>query len=102
MSLENILLDTTVTIIDKDKQEKAGQIRYIIKDKEAEIFDTYMFPEYRRKKIISSLFRETIQELRVRGVSKVRLSYLNEDARIVWEKMGFKQTDREGQMELCI
>lgn len=102
MSLENILLDATIAIIDNNIQEKAGQLRYIIRDTEAEIFDTYLFPNYRRKKIMSSLLKKIIQELKVSGISKIRLKYLDEDARVAWEKMGFRQTDKEGHMELHI
>lgn len=100
MSLENVLLDVTIEIVDKDKQEKAGQLRYIVKESVAEVFDTYLFPGYRRQKIMSSLIKKIIPELRVSGVSKIRLQYLSEDARIAWERMGFRHASRKGYMEL--
>ncbi len=102
MSMENILLDTTVTILDKDKQEKVGQIRYMIKGSEVEIFDTYLFPEYRRQKIMSSFVRQMIPGLKVFGVSKIKLRYLDEDAHIAWERMGFNHVDNGCNMELLI
>lgn len=102
MSLENVLLDVTTTIIDNCTQKKAGQLRYVIRDSEVEIFDTYLFPEYRRRKIMSGLVKKMIPELKVSGISKVRLKYFNEDARTAWERMGFRQADKEGNMELNI
>ena len=102
MSLENISLDVTITMVDNSKQEKAGQLRYIIKGSEAEIFDTFVFPEYRRKKMMSSLVKKMIPELKVSGISKVKLKYYNDEARAAWESVGFKKADKEGHMELNI
>lgn len=102
MSLENLSLDVTITIVDNNIQKKAGQFRYIINGSEAEIFDTYMFPEYRRKKVISNIFQKTVAKLKASGVSKVKLQYLNDDARIAWEKIGFRHTGKDNYMEFFI
>ena len=102
MPLENVLFDVTITIIDKETEEKAGQLRYHIKDSEVEIFDTYLFPEYRRKKIMSSLLKKITSELKVSGTSKIILKYFDEDARIAWERMGFRLVDEQGHMELFL
>lgn len=102
MLLENMLLDVTVTIVDKDIQEKAGQLRYVIKDTHAEIFDTYLFPDHRRKKIMSNLLKKIIPGLKATGISVVKLKYFDEDARIAWERMGFRHIDKKGNMELDI
>jgi GNAT superfamily N-acetyltransferase len=102
MSLDNMLLDVTITILDKDIQEKAGQLRYIIRDTHVEIFDTYLFPEYRRQKIMSRLIKKIISELKMSGISKVKLKYFNEDACAAWERMGFRHISEEGYMELGI
>lgn len=100
MSLENVLLDTTITIIDKDMGEKLGQLRYIIRDSEVEIFDTYLFPEYRRKKMMSGVLKKIKQELKASGISKISLKYFDDDARKAWEKMGFVQVGEGRSMEL--
>jgi GNAT superfamily N-acetyltransferase len=102
MSLENMLLDVTITLVDKDVQEKAGQLRYAIKDTHAEIFDTYLFPDHRRKKIMSDLLKKIIPGLKATGVSTVKLKYFDDDARKAWERMGFRHVDKEGHMELII
>ena len=102
MSLENISLDVTITIIDKDTDQKAGQLRYNVIDSEIEIFDTYLFPEYRRKRIMSSLLKKITSELKMSGVSKIRLRYFDEGARMAWESMGFRQVDEKGNMELYL
>lgn len=102
MLLENVSLDVTITIIDKDTKEKAGQLRYIAIGSEVEIFDTYLFLEYRRKKIMSSLFKKITSELKISGVTKIKLRYFYEDARMAWESMGFRQVDEKGNMELCL
>lgn len=102
MSFENVSLDVTITIIDKETKEKAGQFRYHVMDSEAEIFDTYLFPEYRRKKIMSGLFRKIISEFNLSGVSKIKLRVLDEVARMAWENMGFRQIDDKGNMELYL
>lgn len=102
MSLENVSFDVTITIIDKDTKEKAGQLRYHVIDSEVEIFDTYLFLEYRRKKIMSSLFKKITSELKMSGVTKIKLRYFDEDARMAWESMGFRQIDEKGNMEFYL
>lgn len=100
MSLENILLDTTITIIDKDIGEKLGQLRYITRGSEVEIFDTYLFPEHRRKKMMSNILKKIVPELKASGISKISLKYFDDDARIAWERMGFVKVGEGGRMEL--
>jgi GNAT superfamily N-acetyltransferase len=100
MSLQNVVFDTIITMVDKDTGEKFGQLRYIVKDSEAEVFDTYMFPEYRRKKMMSDLLSKVIPELKVSGVSKISLKYFDDGARMAWEKMGFVQIGKSCLMEL--
>lgn len=102
MSLENVSFDITITIIDKETKEKAGQFRYHVIDSEAEIFDTYLFPEYRGKKIMSGLFRKIVSEFNVSGISKIKLKVFDEGARMAWESMGFRQVDDKGNMELSL
>lgn len=108
MSLENISfdvnvsLDVIITIIDKNTKEKAGQLRYNAIGSEVEIFDTYLFPDYRRKGIMSNLFKKITSGLKISGITKVRLYQFNDDARIAWESMGFQQVDEKGNMELYL
>ena len=102
MSLENVSFDVIITIIDKDTNQKAGQLRYHIIDSDVEIFDTYLFPEYRRKRIMSSLLKKITSELKISGVTKIRLKPFDEGARMAWESMGFVQVDEKGNMELCL
>lgn len=102
MSLENVSFDVTITIIDKDTNQKAGQLRYHAIDSEVEIFDTYLFPEYRRKRIMSSLLKKITSELKISCVTKIRLRSFDEDARMAWESMGFRQVDEKGNMELYL
>lgn len=100
MSLKNILIDTTVAMVDKDTGEKLGQLRYITRGSEADLFDAYVFPEHRRKKVMSNLLRKILPGLKVSGVSRISLKYFNDDARMAWEKMGFVQSNKSGRMEL--
>lgn len=102
MSLENVSLDITITIIDKDTKEKAGQFRYHVIDSDVEIFDTYLFPDYRDNKIMSSLLKKIIPELKISGIKKIKLRASNDVARIAWESMGFRQVDEKGNMEFMI
>ncbi len=102
MSLENVSFDIIITIIDKNTNQKAGQLRYNVIDSDVEIFDTYLFPEYRRKRIMSSLLKKITSELKMSGVSKIRLRPFDEDARMAWESMGFRQVDENGNMELYL
>jgi GNAT superfamily N-acetyltransferase len=99
MSPEN---DVIIDIIDEDTKEKAGQLRYNIINSETEIFDTYVFPEYRRKKIMTNLVKKIIPELKMLGVTKIKLRYLNDTAREAWESMGFIKVDDKGNMELYL
>jgi GNAT superfamily N-acetyltransferase len=100
VSLNNVLIDTTVAMIDKDTGEKLGQLRYITRGSEADLFDAYVFPEYRGKKVMSNLLRKILPGLKVSGISVVSLKYFNDDARMAWEKMGFVQSNKSGRMEL--
>lgn len=102
MSLENVSFDVTITIIDINTNQKAGQLRYNIIDSEVEIFDTYLFPEYRGKRIMGSLLKKVTSELKISGVTKIVLRTFNEDARIAWKSMGFRQVGDNGDMELCL
>ncbi len=102
MSLENVSFDVTISIIDKDTNQKVGQLRYHAKDSEVEIFDTYLFPEYRGKKIMSSLFKKITSELKISGITKIRLRTLDEYARMAWESMGFRHVDEKGNMEFYL
>ncbi len=100
MPLENILFDVTITIIDKETNQKAGQLRYHAVDADVEIFDTYLYPEYRGKKIMSGLLKKLILQLKASGINRIRLKFFDDKARTAWEKMGFRQTDEKGYMEL--
>lgn len=102
MSLEDVSFDIVITIIDKYTKEKAGQLRYQAIDSEVEIFDTYLFPEYRRKRIMSSLLKKVTSGLKILGITKIRLRPFDEDARMAWESMGFRQVDEKGNMELYL
>lgn len=102
MSLDNVSFDVVITIIDKNTKEKAGQFRYSIIDSDVEIFDTYLFPDYRDNKIMSSLLKKIIPELKISGIKKIKLRASNDVARIAWESMGFRQVDEKGNMEFMI
>ena len=102
MSLENVSFDIIITIIDKNTNQKAGQLRYNVVDSEVEIFDTYLFPEYRRKRIMSSLLKKITFELKMSGATKIKLISFDEGARMAWESMGFRQVDVKGNMELYL
>lgn len=99
--MSNISLSATITIID-DTKEKIGQLRYHIIDSEAEIFDIYLFPYYRRQKIMSNLLKKMTNEFKVSGVKKIKLRYLDDIAHMAWRSMGFIQVDKNGNMELYL
>lgn len=93
--------DVIITIIDKDTKERAGQLRYSVVDSEVEIFDTYLFPEYRGNKIMSSLLKRIIPGLKISGITKIKLKS-SDGPRIAWENMGFIQVDEDGNMEMML
>lgn len=101
ISINDVSFDITIVILDKNTKEKAGQLRCCITDSEAEIFDTYMFSEYRDKGIISNIFKKIASELKKSGILKIRLKYSYGDAHDFWKKMGFEKVDhRNNIMEL--
>lgn len=101
ISINDMSFDIIVTILDKNTKEKAGQLRCCITDYEAEIFDTYMFSEYRGKGIIRHVFKKIASELKKSGILKIRLKHLDGDAHAFWKKMGFEKVDsRNNIMEL--
>jgi ribosomal protein S18 acetylase RimI-like enzyme len=65
---------------------------WIITWKSAYIWDLFVLKEYRKKGVGTALLNDAIAYLKSTGVEKVGLlvNYWNEDAKRLFEKLGFK------------
>ena len=90
-----------IVFIDDDTKEIAGHCKYYINDSIGYIYDTYLFPEYRNKKILKSHINTILHDIKQSGAEKVLLSTLNDEAIVIWEKLGFKKINKNN-MEMNI
>jgi len=94
--------DIDLTFIDTDTKEIVGHCNYSVLDKKGLIYDTYLYPNYRNKKIMSTYINDILCDIKCMGADKVRLHTLSNEAYSIWERFGFKQYDRKGNMEIDI
>ncbi len=87
--------ENNVTIIDFIDHfgDKIGQLVYEIIDNKAIIHDTFIYPDYRNKGILKSHLPTILTKIKDSGIIHIELSVLNEDAKIVWTRLGFIETD---------
>lgn len=96
--------DIDIMFIDDDKKEIAGHCNYSITENngnnEGLIYDTYLYPEYRRKKIMTTYINDILCDMKCMGANKVKLNASSNEACMVWEKFGFIRIDKKGNMEI--
>lgn len=90
-----------IVFIDDDTKEIAGHCNYYVSYKIGYIYDTYLFPEYRNKKIMKSHINDILCDMKLMGAEKVLLSTLSDEVTMVWEKLGFKKINKNN-MEMDI
>ncbi len=93
--------DIDIVFIDDDTKEIAGHCKYFIDNNIGHIYDTYIFPDYRNKKILKSHINTILHDIKQMGAEKVLLSTLSDEATMVWEKLGFMKTEKNN-MEIDI
>ena len=94
--------DIDLVFVDDDSKEVVGHCNYLITNKEGKIYDTYLYPNYRGKKIMSMYINDILCDMKCMGALKVKLDTLSDEARIIWEKFGFIQINEKGNMEIDI
>ena len=94
--------DVDLMFIDDDVKEIVGHCKYSIKNKVGEISDAYLYPDYRRKKIMSTYIDDILCDMKCMGVNKIKLFTLLDEERMIWEKFGFHQIDERGNMEIDV
>ncbi len=94
--------DIDLVFIDDDIKEIIGHCKYSVKDKVGEISEAYLYPNYRRKKILSTYINDVLCDMKCMGVNKVKLYTLLDEERTIWEKFGFIQTNKKGNMEIDV
>ena len=72
--------------------DKIGQLVYEITDNKAIIHDTFMYPDYRNKKILKTYLPTIISGIKLHRVTSIGLSVLSEEAKISWIHLGFTET----------
>lgn len=91
-----------LVFIDDDVKEVVGHCIYSIKNKIGEIYDVYLYPDYRRKKIMKTYINDILCDMKCMGANKIKLYALLEEERIIWEKFGFKRINEKGNMEIDV
>ncbi len=71
---------------------KIGQLAYEINDNKAIIHDTYLYPYYRNRGILKSHFPEILSRIKQHNPEYIGLSVLSDEAKIIWQKLGFIET----------
>ena len=71
--------------------DKIGQLVYEITGNKAIIYNTFIYPEYRRKGILKTYLPVILSMIKDNRISIINLSVLSEDAKSVWERLGFKE-----------
>ena len=94
--------DIDLTFVDVDVKEVVGHCNYSVSDKEGLIYDTYFYPDYRNKKIMSTYINNILCDIKCMGADKVMLHTLSDEAYAIWERFGFKQYDKKGNMQIDI
>lgn len=94
--------DIDLVFIDDDVKEVVGHCNYSIKNKIGEIYDTYIYPNYRRKKIMSTYINDILCDMKCMGANKIKLYTLLNEERMIWEKFGFIQINEKGIMEIDV
>lgn len=93
-SFDSIRNAIHIDFIDKNTKNKVGQLEYQVKNKKAEISNTYMFPEYRYKGILKKFFPNIAKDIRCNGADKIELTVLNLDAKAAWKSLGFEEVNK--------
>lgn len=94
--------DIDLTFVDDDTKEIVGHCNYSIDNNIGNIYDTYIYPDYRGKKIMKTYINDILCDMKCMGINKVKLSTLSDEARIIWERFGFNPVDNKGNMEIDI
>jgi GNAT superfamily N-acetyltransferase len=74
---------TTIDFID-NSIDKVGQLVFEILDNKAIIYDTYIYPDYRKKGILKTHLHTILSRIKKYGVTHLELSVLNEEAKLAW------------------
>lgn len=94
--------DTDLVFVDDDNKEIVGHCNYSINNNIGNIYDTYIYPDYRGQKIMKKYIDDILCDMKCMGVTTVKLSTLSDEGRIVWERFGFNPVDKKGNMEIDI
>lgn len=70
---------------------KIGQLVYEIINDKAIIHDTFIYPDYRNKGILKTHLPAILFTLKQNNVCLIELSVLSEEARVVWNRLGFTE-----------
>lgn len=94
--------DADLVFVDDDNKEIVGHCNYSINNNIGNIYDTYIYPDYRGQKIMKKYIDDILCDMKCMGVTTVKLSTLSDEGRIIWKKLGFKHTDKKGNMEINV
>lgn len=85
--------ENNVTIIDFIDLcgEKIGQLVYEIINNKGIIHDVFIYPEYRNKGVLKTHFPTILTLIKQNNVCSIELSVLNDEARIIWNRLGFTE-----------
>lgn len=92
------------SFIDTSNNDVAGHLMYDInkKEKTAFIHSSYLFPEYRRKGILKRSIDNILCDIKCEGADTVKLHVLTDEAKEAWNKLGFFELKKTGDMGIDI
>ncbi len=95
-------MDIDLVFIDDDVKEIVGHCNYLVENNEGLIYDTYLFPDYRRKGIMTTHINDILCDMKCMGAFKVKLHTLSNDACEIWKRFGFTETNEKRGMEIDV
>jgi ribosomal-protein-alanine N-acetyltransferase len=89
--IQNVGISYPVVAVDGESGKIAGYVVFWIICDEAQINNVAVHPDYRRRRIAESMFRDILEALEANGVLFVSLEVRagNTGARTLYEKLGF-------------
>ncbi len=94
--------DIDLVFINNETKEIVGHCNYSVENKEGLIYDTYLFPDYRRKGILSTYINDILCDIKCMGATKVKINTLSDEVSKIWEKFGFIKLDKKRNLEIDI
>ncbi len=95
-------IDIDLVFVDDENKEIAGHCIYNVLGDIGTIYGVYLYPNYRNKRIMSSHINNILCDMKCMGATTVKLYAISDELQTIWEKLGFRKVDGDGNMEIDV